>query len=97
MASGARGTQLGDALPPRVLQSIGIVGVCGLTVFWAFTDRVDPAILATFGGLIGLGQTIEALTASRFQPRVLSDPAPESVPSQPPPPLGPGAGPEGRA
>lgn len=56
-----------DALPPTVLQAVGLVGLVSLGVFWAVTNRLNPTLLATMGGLVGLGQyggAIRALTSS---------------------------------
>lgn len=55
----------GDYLPPRTLQLVGIAMLGFFVVFWAFTDRLEPLLLATAGGLIGGGAWADAYKSLR--------------------------------
>lgn len=57
-----------DSLPPYVLQLVGLVGLVGQGGFWAFTGRLSPSLLAAAGGLVGVGQYVDALRWLRHSP-----------------------------
>lgn len=46
-------------LPPRVIQTVGLVGLVGFAVLWAITDRVSTELLGAFGALVGFGQLLD--------------------------------------
>lgn len=48
-----------------VPQWLGIVGLIFCVVFWAITDRVEPLLVTTFGGILTVGLGAEALAALR--------------------------------
>lgn len=60
------------AVLPRYL---GMAGVIFCAIVWLLADRLEPALLASFGGLIAVGQGAEALAALKSAP-----PAPPPVP-----------------
>lgn len=39
----------------------GILGVVFVAVVWLVTNRFEPGLLAFFGGMIGLGEGVDAL------------------------------------
>jgi hypothetical protein len=43
------------------LKVIGIVGIIFVTVFWAFTTRIELAFLPFFGTLAGVGYGLDVL------------------------------------
>ena len=44
-----------------MLKVVGIVGIIFIPVFWAFTGRIEFALLPFFGTLAGVGQGIDLL------------------------------------
>jgi hypothetical protein len=55
-----------DSLPPKVMQLVGLGGLVVLGVFWGFTGRIEPTLLATTGGLVGIGHyagAVKSLTS----------------------------------
>lgn len=61
---------------------LGIAGLTFCAIFWAFTDRIEPALLTAFGGILAAGQGAQALQAlkevpERLQPK--TPPAPETA------------------
>lgn len=44
-----------------LLKVIGVVGIIFVTVFWAFTGRIELAFLPFFGTLAGVGQGLDVL------------------------------------
>lgn len=61
---------------PRLLGAL-ILLFC--VVFWAFTDRVEPLFVTTGGGLLALGQGVQALAELKQPP-----PAPPISPQENP-------------
>lgn len=55
------------AVLPRL---VGLIGLIAMAVFWCFTQRTEPTILAAFGSLVAVGQGTEALRALRNPPPV---------------------------
>lgn len=57
----------------------GLTGVAFVVAFWALTNRFEPTLLAFFGGMIGLGEGVDALKElSRGRaPQVAPDEGPE--------------------
>jgi hypothetical protein len=47
-------------LSPRIVQSIGVVGMIMFAVFWAFTGRVSVELLSVFGGMLTFGGVLQA-------------------------------------
>jgi hypothetical protein len=43
------------------LKVIGLMGIIFVTVFWAFTGRIELAFLPFFGTLAGVGQGLDLL------------------------------------
>lgn len=50
-----------------------------LAIFWTVTNRIEPSLLATFGGMAGVGQTIEVLAAMKTAPQPEAPPLPPGV------------------
>lgn len=46
---------------PLFVKYGGLVGVIFMAVFWAITHRLEPTLLTFFGGMMGLGEGLEAL------------------------------------
>lgn len=44
-----------------LLKVIGIAGIVFVTVFWAFTSRLEPAFLPFFGTIAGVGVGMDVL------------------------------------
>ncbi len=44
-----------------LLKVIGIAGIVFVTIFWAFTGRIELAFLPFFGTLAGVGQGLDVL------------------------------------
>jgi hypothetical protein len=44
-----------------LLKVVGIVGIIFVTVFWAFTTRIELAFLPFFGTLAGVGYGLDLL------------------------------------
>ena len=44
-----------------LLKVVGIAGIVFVTVFWAFTQRLEPAFLPFFGTLAGVGYGLDVL------------------------------------
>lgn len=66
-----------DFLPPFVLQLVGLLTFLFFCGFWAFTGRVEPALLASSGTLYAGGLVQEAARIIR---------RPEIPPADPPNP-----------
>lgn len=43
------------------LKVIGVAGIVFVTVFWAFTSRLEPAFLPFFGTIAGVGYGLDVL------------------------------------
>lgn len=50
-----------ERLPAWILQLVGVAGLLACGVFWAFTNRLEPSLLAASGSLIGIGQYVGAV------------------------------------
>lgn len=50
-----------ESLPPKVLQTVGLLGLIVLGVFWGATGRIEPTLLATAGSLVGIGHYVGAV------------------------------------
>ena len=59
-----------DRLPPLVLQVFGLGGLLFIGIFWAITNRLSAALLATAGSLIGAGTYVDAV---KSLPNVITD------------------------
>ena len=59
---------------PRYL---GMLGLVFCAVVWLLADRIEPALLAAFGGLLAVGQGAEAVAALRSPPPVDTQVPPE--------------------
>jgi hypothetical protein len=46
----------------------GMMGLIACFVVWLATGRVEPLFVTTFGGLLGVGQAANALTALKEPP-----------------------------
>ncbi len=46
---------------PVALAYLGIAGVLFVSVVWLLTDRLEPALLAFFGSVIGIGEGVGAI------------------------------------
>lgn len=44
-----------------MLKLVGILGIIGTPLFWAFTDRIELAFLPFFGTLAGVGLGVDVL------------------------------------
>lgn len=44
-----------------LLKLVGILGIVFVTVFWAFTGKIELAFLPFFGTLAGVGQGLDVL------------------------------------
>jgi hypothetical protein len=44
-----------------LLKVVGVVGIIFVTIFWAFTDRIELAFLPFFGTLAGVGYGLDIL------------------------------------
>lgn len=43
------------------LKLVGVLGIIFVTIFWAFTGRIELAFLPFFGTLAGVGQGLDVL------------------------------------
>lgn len=59
----------------------GLIGVAFVAFVWLLTNRFEPALLAFFGGMIGVGEGVDAL----------KELAQAKVPAPPTPPDGGGS------
>lgn len=50
---------------------LGIFGLVFCALFWALTDRIEPALLTAFGGILAAGQGAQALQALKDPPERL--------------------------
>jgi hypothetical protein len=60
-----------ERLPAWILQLVGVLGLLACGVFWAFTNRLEPSLLAASGSLIGIGQyvgAVKTLTSGKADP-----------------------------
>lgn len=55
---------------------VGIGGLLVCLAVWIVTDRVSPALLASFGGLAGIGQGVDTIAGLLRQPPPAPDPDP---------------------
>lgn len=46
---------------PWIPVILGAVGIVFLTIFWAFTGRIEPSLLALFGSLVGISEGVNAM------------------------------------
>jgi hypothetical protein len=46
---------------PVVMRYGGFFGEMGSAIFWVLTNRLEPALLTSFGVMMGLGGGLEAL------------------------------------
>lgn len=61
---------------PVALAYLGILGVLFVSVVWLLTDRLEPALLAFFGSIIGIGEGVGAIRdfiSNRPVPQDLQD------------------------
>jgi hypothetical protein len=47
-------------LKPLIVQGVGVIGIIGTAVFWAVTGRLEPTLLAAFGGMVSYGGVMQA-------------------------------------
>lgn len=66
---------------PILTMYLGMAILVFCAVFWAFTNRVEPYLLAAAGGALGTSQGLGALAGLRKPP-----PLPEPEPPKPPTP-----------
>ncbi len=66
-----------DFLPPKLIQGVGLAGFIALGIFWAFTARIEPMLLAFSGSLITGGNLLEVYLKLRSGNP--SDPPPVSM------------------
>lgn len=62
--------RLADIWAPILTRYLGMVGVVFCATWWAATGRLEPVLLAAFGGLIGIGQGADAIRSMREAPPV---------------------------
>lgn len=43
------------------LKLVGVLGIIFVTIFWAFTNRIELGFLPFFGTLAGVGQGLDVL------------------------------------
>lgn len=60
---------------PVLTLYLGMVVLIFCAIFWAFTNRLEPYLLATAGGLLGTSQGLDAIAGMRRPP-----PAPPPLP-----------------
>jgi hypothetical protein len=46
---------------PVLMRYGGLSGVAFVAVVWLLTERVEPSLLALFGGMMGVGEGVDAL------------------------------------
>lgn len=62
--------RLADTWAPILTRYLGMVGIVFCAVVWALTGRLEPVLLAAFGGLIGIGQGADAIRSMKDPPPV---------------------------
>jgi hypothetical protein len=58
---------------------VGLLGLVAFAVEWFVTKRIEPLLVASAGGLYGLGKGGEALAILRHSPPAPQPPAPETT------------------
>lgn len=77
--------RLADTWAPILTRYLGMAGVIFCAVVWATTGRLEPVLLAAFGGLIGIGQGADAIRSMKDAPPV-PPPVPDTSVGPPTPP-----------
>lgn len=67
-----------DIWAPILARYLGMAGVMFCAVVWTLTGRLEPVLLAAFGGLIGIGQGADAIRSMKDTPAV-PPPLPDST------------------
>jgi hypothetical protein len=72
-----------------LLKLVGVLGIIGIPIFWALTNRIELAFLPFFGTLAGVGQGLDVLREIS-QGREGGEPGSELSGAEPSPQLGSG-------
>lgn len=72
-----------------LLKLVGVIGIIGIPIFWALTNRIELAFLPFFGTLAGVGQGLDVLREIS-QGREGGEPGSELGGAEPSPQLGAG-------
>lgn len=59
-----------DLWAPILTKYLGMAGVVFCASVWLAANRLEPVLLAAFGGLIGIGQGADAIRSMRESPPV---------------------------
>lgn len=83
MANGRSPRETAEEWGPVLTLYLGMATLIFCAIFWAFTNRLEPYLLATAGGLLGTSQGLDAIAGMKRPP-----PAPPPIPDStvgPPP------------
>lgn len=70
---------------PVLTLYLGMAVLIFCAVFWAFTNRLEPYLLATAGGLLGTSQGLDAIAGLKQPPPSPPPPLPDTTVGVPPP------------
>jgi hypothetical protein len=67
-----------DVWAPILTRYLGMTGVIFCALVWVAANRLEPVLLASFGGLIGISQGADALRLMR-EPPPIPPPLPDTT------------------
>lgn len=63
---------------------LGAAGIVFITVVWLLTNRIEPALVALFGSMVGVNEGVQALKDVNKKPEPVSpQPLPPPTPQPP--------------